>query len=425
MDTSLELGRDYRPRVIDRVLQHSLEAAGAVVIEGARASGKTMTALNAAHSYEFLDAPEIQQLLQVAPRSLLEGTRPRLLDEWQIAPELWNLVRRAVDATAEPGQFILTGSALPADDVTRHTGAGRFLRLRQRTMSWWEKLESPIGSVSLAALFEGKLPAVDLAAAPSLDSVIDGILRPGFPAMVPLTLTQSEARLRGYIDDLTRTDLPRLAEVRHEPTVIRQLIAALARSVASEVTYKTLTADVQVVAPRINEATISNYVNLLQRLFIVEGQQPWAPALRSRARVRTSPKLHLVDPALAAAALGAGPEQLRRDLKTLGVLFESAVTHDLSVLASPLEGEVLHYRDSNNREIDAIISLPDGRWGAVEIKLGGMQVTAGARALEAVVAQIDTDQMGEPVFRLVLTGTGPTFVTENGIVTAPLSALAP
>ncbi len=395
------------------------------MIEGARASGKTMTALHAAGSYAFVDDVEVQRLLQVAPRSLLEGAPPRLLDEWQVAPELWNLVRRAVDSAAEPGRFILTGSAVPADDVTRHTGAGRFLRLRQRTMSWWEKLEASTETVSLAGLFEGQQPRTDLSPEPDLSGVIDGVLRPGFPAMTALSPSQSSARLRGYIDDVARTDIHRISDVRHEPEVIKQLITALARSVASDVTFKTLAADVRSVAPAIEEETVSNYVGLLQRLFIVEAQRPWTPAMRSRARVRRSPKFHLVDPALAAAALGAGAPQLQGDLQTLGVLFESAVVHDLTVFASAIDGEVRHFRDSNGKEIDAIITLPDGRWGAVEIKLGGQQVTAGAASLNAAIAHIDTTSTGEPAFRLVVTGTGPTLVTDDGTITAPLKALAP
>src|SRR5665213_1682295 len=423
MDTGKVLGREYRPRVIDSALQRALAAAGAVVLEGARAAGKTTTALHAAASYVFIDDPQAQSLLDVAPRSLLEGDAPRLLDEWQVAPQLWNLFRRAVDATAEPGLFILTGSAVPPDDVTRHTGAGRFLRLRERTMSWWEKLDSPTGAVSLAGLFEGNLPKTDLGAAPDLDTVIDNLLRPGFPAMTALAAAQSADRLRGYIDDVARTDIRRIADIRHEPEVIKQLIAGLARSVASEVTYKTLAADVRVVAPTIDEETVSNYVGLLQRLFVVEAQRPWIPALRSRARVRTSPKFHLVDPALAAAALGAGAQQLRGDLNTLGTLFESAVVHDLTVLT--LGGEVSHYRDSNGKEIDAILTLPDGRWGAVEVKLGGQQVSMGAQSLQAVIAQVDTAAIGEPTFRLVVTGTGPILVTVDGTVTALLTALGP
>lgn len=425
MDTAQVLGRAYRPRVIDAVLQRALAASGAVVIEGARATGKTMTALHSAESYVFIDDPRTQRLLEVAPAAVLEGDTPRLLDEWQVAPELWNLVRRAVDSAVEPGQFVLTGSAVPPDDVTRHTGAGRFLRLRQRTMSWWEKLAPPSPTVSLAGLFEGQLPKTDLDAAPDLNTVIDYLLRPGFPAMTSLPPDQSTARLRGYVDDVARTDIHRIAGIRHQPEVVKQLITAIARSVASEVTYMTLAADVRAVAPAINEETVSHYVGLLQRLFIVEAQGPWTPALRSRARVRTSPKIHLVDPALAAAVLGAGPRQLSADLTTLGTLFESAVVHDLTVLASQIDGEVRHYRDSNNKEIDAVITLPDGRWGAVEVKLGGQQLAAGAASLQTVISQVDTEAVGEPVFRLVVTGTGPTLTTDDGTVTAPLIALAP
>ncbi|MGQ0464373.1 MAG: ATP-binding protein [Sporichthyaceae bacterium] len=425
MDTAQVVGREYRPRVIDAALQRTLAAAGAVVIEGARASGKTMTALHAAASYVFVDDAEIQRLLDVAPRSLLEGAAPRLLDEWQVAPELWNLVRRAVDSASQPGRFILTGSAVPPDDLTRHTGAGRFLRLRQRTMSGWEKLEAPAGAVSLSGLFDGELPTTDLGAAPDLDTVIENLLRPGFPAMTTLSPAQSATRLRGYIDDVARTDIQRIADIRHAPEVVKQLIAALARSVASEVTYTTLAADLRTVAPAIDAETVSSYVGLLQRLFVVEAQRPWTPALRSRARVRTSPKLHLVDPALAAAALGAGPHRLRNDLATLGTLFESAVVHDLTVFAAAIDGEVSHYRDSNNKEIDAIVTLPDGRWGAVEAKLGGRQFTAAAASLRAAIGQVDTAAIGAPAFRLVVTGTGPILVADDGTVTTPLSALAP
>ena len=425
MDTVKVLGRQYRPRVVDVALDRALGAAGAVVIEGARASGKTMTALHAAGSFAFVDDEEVQRAVAIAPRSVLDGDAPRLLDEWQVAPELWNLVRRAVDATAEPGRFILTGSALPADDITRHTGAGRFLRLRQRTMTWYEKSGEHTGRVSVSGLFDGVLPVAELNARPELDEVIGNILRPGFPAMTTLTFDQSAGRLRAYIDEAARTDIRRLAEVRHDPQVIKQLIAALARSVASEVTYTTLAADVKSIAPSINVETISSYVGLLQRLFIVEAQLPWTPKLRSRARLRTSPKLHLVDAALAAASLGAGAQQLRSDLKTLGVLFESAAVHDLMVFASALDGEVRHYRDSNGKEIDAIITLPDGRWGAVEVKLGGPQLLAGIESLQNAIAQIDTETVGEPAFRLVITGTGPILTADDGTVTCPLSALTP
>ena len=413
------------PRLIDAPLQRSLEAAGAVVVEGARATGKTMTGLHAANSYVFIDDIETQRALEIAPRSILEGQTPRLLDEWQVAPELWNLVRRAVDGSAKTGQFILTGSAVPPDDVTRHTGAGRFIRLRQRTMTWWEKIGPSGNAVSLAQLFQGARPTADLGAGLELDQIIDNLLRPGFPAMTSLDLDQGAQRLVAYMDDVSRTDIQRLADIRHEPSAINHLIAALACSTATEVTYKTLAADVQSVAPTINQETISHYVQLLQRLFIVELQRPWTPQLRSRATVRTSPKLHLVDPALAAAAMRAGPAQLSRDLESLGFLFESAVIHDLTAFAATLDGEVRHYRDSNGHEIDAIVTLPDGRWAAVEIKLGGRQATNAVESLDKSVRQIDTSVVGEPAFRLVVTGTGPLLTADDDTVVCPLNALAP
>lgn len=425
MDTTEVLGQAYRPRVIDGALRRSLDSAGAVVLEGARATGKTMTALNVSGSYAFIDDPENRALLEVAPRALLEGAAPRLLDEWQVAPELWNLVRRAVDASSEPGRFILTGSAVPADDVTRHTGAGRFLRLRQRTLTWWEKSPANGVAVSLAQLFDGARPEANMEAALDLDELIERLLQPGFPAMMTLTPAQSAARLRGYIDDVSRTDIHRIADVRHRPEVITQLISALARSVASEVTYSTLASDLRSVAPEIDAETVSTYLGLLQRLFVVEAQPPWTPALRSRARVRTTSRLHLVDPSLAAAALGAGAEKLRGDLTTLGTLFESAVVHDLMVFAAALDGEVRHYRDSYKKEIDAIVTLPDGRWGAVEVKLGGQQFASGAASMNAAIDQIDSAAVGDPAFRLVVTGTGPVFTTDDGTITAPLSMLAP
>ncbi len=425
MDTAAELGHAYRPRVIDVALQRALSASGAVVIEGARACGKTMTAMNAAASYAFVDDPLSQQIIDISPNTLLDGARPRLLAEWQVAPELWNGVRRAVDIATATGQFILTGSAVPADDETRHTGAGRFLHLRERTMSWFEKLDDSRGGVSLSALFDGSMPETRLDDAEDLRTVVDHLLRPGFPAMTALSPDQSAARLRGYIDDIARADIRRIAGIRHEPAVIRRLISALARSSASDVTYATLASDVRAIAPAITAETISTYVQLLQRLFVVEAQLPWTPKLRSRARFRMAPKFHLADPALAAAALGAGPTQLRTDLSLLGSLFESAVIHDLAVLASPLEVEIRHYRDSSGHEIDAILLLPDGRWAAVEVKLGGRQVGPGARSLATALSQIDVGAAGEPSFRLVVTGTGPTMVTDDGTITAPLHALEP
>lgn len=422
MDTARQFGIEYRPRTLDTPLQEALRTAGAVVIEGPRACGKTMTGLNAAASFVFLDDPAARQLVELSPRLLLSGATPRLLDEWQLAPQLWNLVRRVVDLSDDLGQFILTGSAVPADDVTRHSGAGRFLRLRQRTMAWHERY--PEEGVS----FEGLLAGVDILPNPeALDysAVIDRLLAPGFPGLLRAPTVRRTSLLDGYLDEVSRADIGLVGEVRHDPAVIRRLLTAIAQSSASPVTYTTLTQDTSTIAPGIKDTTVATYVGLLERLFVVERQAVWTPRLRSRARLRSHDKLHLADPSLAAVALGANAQRLARDPETVGLLFESAVFHDLSVLATRMGGQIRHYRDSNGRELDAVLTLPDGRWAAIEVKLGASQIPAAARSVAAAVAAIDTGAVGEPAFRLILTGTGPTFTLDDGTVTVPFHRLVP
>lgn len=376
-----------------------------------------MTALNAAASYVFLDDDATQNLLEVAPESTLDGPQPRLLDEWQLAPRLWNRVRRRVDRASQPGCFILTGSAVPSDDATRHTGAGRFLRIRQRTMAWAERRDAPT-PVSLAGLFAGKGPET---AAPvmGLEDLARELTTSGFPATTHLAPSDAARLLRAYLQEIARADIHRIGTIRHAPAVVHRLLQALARATASETTFQRLRADVAAVAPSLTADTIADYVGLLEQLFVVERQEAWVPGLRTRARLRTSPRWHLADPALAAAALGADAAALVGDLKTMGVIFESAVVHDLAALATQLEGQVFHYRDSNGYELDAVVVLPDGRWGAVEVKLGEGQIAKGAASLNTAVQQIDS----EPAFRLVVTGMGGTLVLDDGTVTCPLAAL--
>ena len=392
------------------------------MIEGPRACGKTMTGLHAAASFALLDDPAVRQLIEIAPQAMLDGDAPRLLDEWQVAPQLWNVVRRAVDRRGTPGQFILTGSSVPADDATRHSGAGRFLRLRQRTMAWHER--HPSDGVSLAGLISGD--SVDPSSeALSYADVIDRLLEPGFPGMLQLSASRRTAALSAYLTEVSRTDIGLVGEVRHDPAVIRRLITAVARNSASPVTYATLADDTSAIAPGIKDTTIASYVALLERLFVIERQAVWTPRLRSRARLRSRDKLHLAEPALAATALGASATHLARDPETAGLLFESAVFHDLSVLATEFGGEIRHYRDSNGRELDAVLVLPDGRWAAIEVKLGSGQIPAAARSVAAAVADIDTVAVGDPLFRLIVTGTGPTLALDDGTITVPLHRLVP
>ncbi|PHP53362.1 ATP-binding protein [Actinomyces ruminis] len=423
MDTRETLGHDYLPRVVDAQLGRLLEIGGAVVIEGPRACGKTMTGLNAARSCVFLDEDVTRRLIDLAPEAVLDGDRPRLLDEWQLAPQLWNQVRRAVDSATQPGAFILTGSAVPADDATRHTGAGRFLRMRERTMTWFERGTST-GALSLGALIDGDRPAASATTSPYHD-VVDALARTGFPALARLEPAAAAVALSGYLDDVVRADLGRLARTRHEPTVMRALIRSLARATAAEVSWRTLARDLRPVAPDIRPETVARYVELLERLFVVERIPAWAVGLRSRARLRTAPKFHLADPALAVTALSADAAQLTADPETTGFIFESAVVHDLLVFSEALGGQVYHYRDSNGHELDAVLTFPRGRWAAVEVKLGASQIEKGARSLARTMQQIDTSVVGEPALKLVVTGTGPTATLSDGTVTCPLHVLGP
>ncbi|WP_229116949.1 ATP-binding protein [Actinomyces bovis] len=421
MDTRIFPDREYRPRIADAQLSRLLGVGGAVVIEGPRACGKTMTGLHAARSAALLDDPAVRSLMELSPQAVLAGERPRLLDEWQLAPDLWNLVRREVDASKHPGSFILTGSAVPSDDLTRHTGAGRFLRMRLRTMTWAERGGST-GAVSLGALIDGERPVSDTSSM-AFEEVVEEMSRTGFPALAQLAPAEAAVALRSYVDDVVRADLGRLAEVRHEPALLRALLLALARSTASEVSWQTLAKDLRQAGPAITPETVSRYVALLERLFVVERVPAWVVGLRSRARLRSAPKWHLADPALALAVLDADAARLSQDPQTAGLIFESAVVHDLLVLAQDLDGTLCHYRDSNGHELDAVITLPGGRWVAIEVKLGASQIKAGAESLAKAVAQVDPAVAGEPVLRLVVTGTGPILTLPDGTVTCPLSAL--
>lgn len=308
---------------------------------------------------------------------------------------------------------------MPADDETRHTGAGRFLRLRQRTLSWFER-NPAAAHVSLAGLFAGGEPSP----APSVmgySDAVSALVRPGFPALLDLPPAGASRLLRSYLQGMVRTDVDRLTEVRHQPVVLEQLVRSLARSTAAETRMSVLAADLEAVAPGIKSETVARYVEVLERIFLVERQRAWRPALRTRARLRSQDKWHLADPSLAAVSLGANAEGLLHDPNTVGLLFESAVVHDLSVHAVPMDATVMHYRDSNGHELDAVVVLPDGRWGAIEVKLSATQIPAGAASLAKAVDQVD----GPPAFRLVVTATGGTFVLEDGTITCPLAALRP
>ncbi|MCP9943020.1 ATP-binding protein [Cyanobium sp. ATX 6E8] len=383
-----------------------------------------MTASQQAASSVLLDIDQAaRQVLAVEPRLVLEGARPRLLDEWQVAPELWNQVRRAVDASDQPGQFLLTGSAVPADDASRHTGAGRFGFLRMRPMSLFESGVSN-GAVSLWQLFAGEVQAV---ADPgmSVQDLTALIARGGWPAQQGRPLKAASRAARDYLEQVRQVDISRVDDRRRDPARVGALLRSLGRHCATEAKLATLAADAGGADGPLDERTVTDYLQALERLMVIEDQPAWAPHLRSRARLRKAPKRHFVDPSLALAATGAAPERLLHDFEWFGLLFESLVIRDLRVLSQPLDGEVLHYRDDYGVEVDAIVQLRDGRWGAIEIKLGEGQVEQAAANLKRFSEQIDSQRSGSPAFLAVICGKGYGYPRADGVVVVPVGALGP
>jgi predicted AAA+ superfamily ATPase len=414
----------YRARIVDDELAGRLSATGAVVIEGPKACGKTATARQIAASEVLLDVDaNARQAVNVDPSLILAGPTPRLIDEWQIEPEIWNHIRRAIDDRTEPGQFILTGSAVPADEVTRHTGAGRITRLRMRPMSLLERGRSS-GSISLEALLageSGQSPDSGL----TVEDLAREIASGGWPGFIGLAPDNARRAVRDYLDEIRRVDIGRIDGTRRDPDRVGQLLRSLARNVASYAAATTLARDTGGAEGPIKDDTVRDYLAALTRLMVVEDQPAWAPHLRLRYLLRSAPKRHFVDPSLAVAALRATPEALLRDLSLFGFLFESLVVRDLRVYAQANDAQVLQYRDSSGLEVDAIVQAADGRWAAFEVKLGTGQVEVGAQALDRFARQIDTAKSGPPAALGVIVGSGYGYAREDGIHVIPIGALGP
>lgn len=414
----------YRPRIVDAELASRLRATGAVVVEGPKACGKTATARQIAASEVLLDVDENARLaVAVDPGLILAGETPRLIDEWQTEPRIWNHIRRAVDDRRLPGQFILTGSAVPPDDVTQHGGAGRITRLRMRPMSLFETGRTN-GNVSLADLLAGEPPR---SAEPGLSvaDLAEEITRGGWPGFRDLATEQALLAVRDYLDEIRRVDIGRVDEKRRDPDKVGQLLRSLARNVATYASAATLAGDTTGTDEPLTKNTVGDYLSILRRLMILEDQPAWAPHLRSRYVLRSASKRHFIDPSLAVAALRATPGRLLGDLKLLGFLFESLAVRDLRIYAQSNDAQVLQYRDGNGLEVDAVVQATDGRWAAFEIKLGAGQVDEGAAGLLRFAKQIDTSKTGVPATLGVIVGTGFGYVRDDGIAVVPIGSLRP
>jgi len=415
---------NYRPRVVDAELRARLTATGAVVIEGPKACGKTATARQVSASEVLLDVDEDARLAaSLDPSLVLDGRTPRLIDEWQLEPALWNHIRRTVDERGEPGQFILTGSARPTDDITRHTGAGRITRVAMRPMSLFETGHAS-GDVSIGKLLRGDAPRCPDPGL-RLPDLIERIVIGGWPSLLGRDARASQRWVRAYLDEIRRTDINQLDAVSRDPDRVGRLLRAVARNIATPASAATLARDAGGEEGALARDTVQAYLNALQRLHIVEDQAAWAPHLRSRSVLRSAGKRHLVDPSLAAAALRATPEGLLRDLNLLGFLFESLVVRDLRVYAQASDASVYHYRDNTGLEIDAIVERPDGTWAAFEVELGNAQVDEAAATLKKFADRVDTRRCGKPATLAVITGSGYGYHRPDGVGVVPIGGLGP
>ena len=416
----------YLPRIVDSELSDRLQGAGAVVIEGPRACGKTSTARRLAASEALLDTDgNARRMVDADPSAALAGAIPRLFDEWQVAPSIWNHVRRAVDDRSEPGQFILTGSAVPADDVTRHTGGGRFSRLRMRPMSLFE-LGISSGDSSLGELLDGNRPPAKPSAL-TVSSVAEILSVGGWPGNLDAPIERNLRTNRDYLEEIRRVDLPRVDGKTRDPVRVGRLLRSLARNVATPVSVSRLASEAGGSDRALKADTAADYLDALERLMVVENHPAWSPHLRSRTALRTTPVRHFTDPSLAVAALKATPARLMKDLRFLGFLFESLVVRDLRIYAQAADAEVFHYREKDGLEVDAIVDAGDGRWAAFEVKLGDRWVDAGVASLLRLRDRLrgNRDGYSEPSALCVIVPGGGGYRMENGVSVVPVGALGP
>ncbi|WP_419840365.1 ATP-binding protein [Candidatus Poriferisodalis sp.] len=415
----------YIERVVDSEVSDALASSPAVLIEGPRGCGKTWTGRRFAASEVVLDGSESMRLAaEIDPASVLDGPEPRLLDEWQLVRGIWNPMRHECDRRGGVGHFLLTGSQNPPDDITEHSGAGRVARVRMRPMSLWESGDST-GQVSLAELLGGgRCAATD--AGLTISDIAGLICRGGWPRMIGMSPDVAQARLRDYLDDITRVDISRVAGIRRSPRLASGLLVSLARNEATSATYNTLRADLSTGGSAPADATLRAYLDELARLFVIEPLEAWSVHLRSSNRLRRTPKRYFADPALAVAALASSPTVVGRDVEAMGLLFESMAIRDLRIYAQSADARVSFYGDHSGLEADAVIEGLDGRWAAVEVKLGGAAAVSEAMdSLRAVRSRVDTARRGEPARLIIVTAFGTGYQTDDGIAVVPLTALRP
>ena len=421
--------KEYRSRIVDSILQDKLEAKGAVLIEGPKWCGKTTTAAQKASSILHMDNPSEKEqnlsLARINPLRLLKGDTPRLIDEWQLAPTLWDTIRYEVDQRAKMGQFILTGSAVPPDtkEIT-HSGTGRFSWLMMRPMSLFESGDSS-GEVSLKELFSGNLD-VDGENQNDIEKLAFLICRGGWPGAIGLKEKAALQQAFDYYDGVVKSDINRADGNNKNEERVKRIMRSFARNQGSQAANTVIAGDILANdSASINEDTVHTYIDALKKIFVIEDMRAWNPNLRSKSAIRTSDTRYYVDPSIAAASLGVGPDDLINDLNTYGLFFETLCVRDLRVFAQSLDGSVYHYKDNTGLECDAVVHLRNGKYGLIEIKIGGETlINEGAANLKKLADKIDTTKMKTPSFLMVLTGVGQyAYKREDGVLVVPIGCL--
>lgn len=422
---------DYRKRIVDSALVRTLSAIGAVVIEGPKGCGKTTTGEQISKSSLYLGSPQVRdsaaQLLDYAPARVLAGETPRLIDEWQVIPRLWDEIRSEIDHRSAVGQFILAGSAVPANrSEIFHTGTGRFAWLTMRSMTLFESGESN-GHVSLTDLFNGR-EDISGQNESDINQIAFAACRGGWPLAVNNPTEGALSLAPQYLQAIVRNDISRVDDVRRDPYKAEKLLRSYARNLGSQTTVKELCADVGSCAElSVSEKTCQQYLTALKQIFVIEDLPAWNPNLRSKTAIRTTPTRYFTDPSLAAAALQIGPDDLLGDPRTFGFVFENLCVRDLRVYGEALGGNLFHYRDKGGLECDAVLHRRNGTYGLIEIKLGGKEaIEHGAKTLLALAEKIDTAKMARPSFLMVLTAAGPfAYRRKDGVCVVPVSCLQP
>lgn len=429
MHSKLNVMAKYKLRIADRILERKVQGKGAVLIEGPKWCGKTTTAKQLAKSILDLgDSAVLKQssgLIEISPKTLLEGETPRLIDEWQALPPIWDSIRSEVDRRGEPSQFILTGSSvLPEADETIHSGTGRFATIKMRPMSLYESGESN-GTVSLRDLFEDKPIEVqqnDL----NIEDIAYLTCRGGWPWATIISKEVALDQAFDYVDSVTQKDIQRVDKVKRSAERTKLLLRSYARNISQQASYNTIRKDMlSNDASTLDEDTVADYIKTLKKLFVIEDLSAWNPNIRSKAAIRTSDTRHFVDPSIGTAILGLGPKDLINDLKSFGFFFEDMVVRDLRVYAEALDGELYHYRDSNGLECDTVLHRRNGSYALMEVKLGGEQsIEEGAKSLLSLADNIDTDKMPAPSFMAVIVGVGQyAYQRKDGVHVIPIGCL--